>query len=181
MADSNAASLEARLQAVADREEIRDLVVRYCRGVDRGDWEMVRSCYHDDAFDDHGGFKGSPDDFVAHVSESLPRRFARTMHFAGQSLIDLHGDVAEVETYAIGYHRWTPPDGDGPMDMTVGARLYDRVERREGVWRIARRALIYDWTRSDPVAGEHVPSGALLGGRGADDPTWADGPGHRAR
>jgi hypothetical protein len=181
MTDSNAVSLKARLQVLADREEIRDVVLRYCRGVDRGDWEMVRGCYHDDAFDHHGGFRGTPDDFVAHVSESLPRRFERTMHFAGQSLIDLDGDVAHVETYAIGYHRWTPLDGEAPRDMSVGARLYDRLERRDGVWRVSDRKLIYDWTRIDDVAGEHVPPEALVGARGADDPTWTHHGDHRAR
>jgi len=181
MCDPHAASLEARLQALVDREEIRDVVLRYCRGVDRGDWDMVRSCYHDDAFDQHGAFQGTPDDFVAHVSESLTRRFERTMHFAGQSLIDLDGDVANVETYAIGYHRWSSPDGAGPLDMTVGARLYDRLERRGGVWRVAHRKLIYDWTRIDPVAGEHVPPQALIGARGPDDPSWTHSGTHRAR
>lgn len=176
-----ASSLAERLQVLADREEIRDVVLRYCRGVDRGDWDMVRSCYHDDAFDHHGGFQGSPDDFVVHVSESLPRRFERTMHFVGQSLIDLDGDVAQVETYAIGYHRWTPDDGSGPQDMTVGARLYDRLERRDGVWRVSDRKLIYDWTRTDPVTGEYVPPTALTGARGQADPTWGHHGSHRAR
>jgi SnoaL-like domain len=178
MSTPHASSLEDRLQALADREEIRDVVLRYCRGVDRGDWEMVRGCYHDDAFDHHGAFQGSPDDFVAHVSESLPRRFERTMHFVGQSLIDLDGDAAQVETYAIGYHRWTPADADAPCDMTVGARLFDRLERRDGVWRVSDRKLIYDWTRIDAVGEEFVPPAALTGGRGDLDPTWGH---HRAR
>jgi SnoaL-like protein len=172
MSDPSNLSPEPVLRALVDREEIRDLVVRYCRGVDRGDWDMVRSCYHEDAFDEHGTFTGSPDDFVAHARESLPRRFERTMHFAGQSLIDFDGDVAHVETYAIGYHRWTPPDGREPRDMTVGARLYDRVERRDGHWRIAHRKLVYDWTRIDPVADEYLPEGVLVGARGPDDPSW---------
>ena len=44
------------MQQIIDREEIRDLMMRYARGVDRGDWETVRAVYHPDARDDHGDF-----------------------------------------------------------------------------------------------------------------------------
>ena len=31
------------LQRLSDKEQIRDVMVRYARGVDRRDWELVRS------------------------------------------------------------------------------------------------------------------------------------------
>ncbi|MEI6002085.1 hypothetical protein H3V53_34635 [Paraburkholderia bengalensis] len=31
---------------------------RYCRGIDRIDWDLVRTCYHPDAFDEHGSSGG---------------------------------------------------------------------------------------------------------------------------
>ena len=37
------------LQHLADRVEIQDCLLRYARGVDRGDWGLVRSTYHPDA------------------------------------------------------------------------------------------------------------------------------------
>jgi len=141
-----------RLRALTDREEIRDVLARYFRGVDRADWELVRACYHDDALDQHGPlFDGKASDFVDWVSAWLPQRFAMTMHVGGQSLIDLDGDVAQSETYAVAFHR-THPDEDGvASDLTVAARLLDRFERRDGVWRIAHRRLIDDWVRFDHV------------------------------
>ncbi|GAB3176747.1 nuclear transport factor 2 family protein [Streptomyces incanus] len=33
------------LQRLVDRKEIQDALARYARGVDRGDWELVRSAY----------------------------------------------------------------------------------------------------------------------------------------
>ena len=46
------------LQQLIDRQEIRDCMARYARGVDRNDWEAVRDTYHPDAYDDHGDYKG---------------------------------------------------------------------------------------------------------------------------
>ncbi|MBT5754390.1 MAG: SnoaL-like domain-containing protein [Acidimicrobiaceae bacterium] len=45
---------EARLRALIDKDEIRDVLMRYGRGVDRLDEELLRSCYHPDSHDDHG-------------------------------------------------------------------------------------------------------------------------------
>jgi len=42
------------LQRLVDKDQIRDLMSRYARGVDRGDWDLVRDTYHTDATDDHG-------------------------------------------------------------------------------------------------------------------------------
>ena len=33
---------------------IRRTLYRYCRGIDRRGFELVRACYHSDALDDHG-------------------------------------------------------------------------------------------------------------------------------
>ena len=46
----------------AAAEAIRQAALRYCRGVDRLDAELMRSAYHDDATDDHGVFVGSAAD-----------------------------------------------------------------------------------------------------------------------
>ena len=48
------AKLEAKLRDVADREEIRQVLMRYARGLDRLDNTLSRSCYWDDAIEDHG-------------------------------------------------------------------------------------------------------------------------------
>ena len=38
------------LQRLMDKDEIRDVMARYCHGVDRADWDLVRSTYHTDAY-----------------------------------------------------------------------------------------------------------------------------------
>ncbi|HJY93624.1 MAG TPA: nuclear transport factor 2 family protein, partial [Streptosporangiaceae bacterium] len=50
---------EATVAEAAAAEAIRQAALRYCRGVDRLDAELMRSAYHNDATDDHGVFVGS--------------------------------------------------------------------------------------------------------------------------
>lgn len=46
-----------------DRQEIHDCLLRYTRGVDRHDRELMLSAYHSDAYDDHGVAQGVARDF----------------------------------------------------------------------------------------------------------------------
>jgi hypothetical protein len=62
-----------RLARVIDQQEIRDVIYRYCRGIDRRDFDLVRSCYHPEAHDDHGVFRGGVDDFIAYIERDLAR------------------------------------------------------------------------------------------------------------
>ena len=57
-------SLEQRLRALVDRQAIHDVILRYCRGVDRMDRELLLAAYHSDAIDDHGLFVGGPAAFA---------------------------------------------------------------------------------------------------------------------
>lgn len=52
------------LRALLDQSEIRDVHLRYCRGVDRCDWDLVRSCYYAEAIDEHGFYRGGIDGFI---------------------------------------------------------------------------------------------------------------------
>ena len=71
---------QARLLALADKDEIRDVLMRYGRGVDRLDEELLRSCYHPDSHDDHGHWKGNGHDFAAFIVSSLPERTHHSTH-----------------------------------------------------------------------------------------------------
>ena len=87
-----------------DQQAIRDVLIRYTRGIDRMDPDLVRSCYHPDAHDDHGAFRGGTEEFVAWFQEALSF-FERTMHFVGNQLVEVDGDVARAESYCVAYHR----------------------------------------------------------------------------
>ena len=159
--------MEAAVSALLDRREIEDVILRYCRGIDRLDLELVRSCYWPDATDSHGGFSGTRDEFVAWV-EKLLARFESTSHFVGNLLVELAGDAAVTESYAIAFHRSREPSAS--LNGIIGVRYVDRFEKRGGQWRIARRVCVTEWSRVDdaagrlPIAPEH-----LRGARGKGD------------
>jgi len=79
-----------------DRLAIHDVIVRYCRGVDRGDLELALTCYHPDAVDDHGGFHGSSTDFILSVCGPTFERYSSMMHYImNESVAFLGSDVAD--------------------------------------------------------------------------------------
>ncbi len=131
------------------RQEITDVIYRYARGIDRLDFDMVRSCYHPDAYDDHGSFTGSVEEFIEMCSRFLPK-WSATQHFMGNLLIEVDGDEARAETYAVAYHRLQDEDGGGKDDV-FGIRYVDRFEKRDDEWKIAHRVVATEWRRVDPV------------------------------
>jgi SnoaL-like domain len=148
------ASAAARLSNLADQQEIRDAIYRYCRGIDRRDLALVRSCFHADATDDHGDFRGTVDEFVAYVERTLPR-YERTMHFIGNVLVEVGhealSDKARAESYVVAYHRQSATDTKPARDFVVNLRYVDDFERREGTWRIATRVCVVEFARLDTV------------------------------
>jgi 3-phenylpropionate/cinnamic acid dioxygenase small subunit len=139
-----------RVEDLIAESEIRDVHLRYCRGVDRMDWDLVRACYHPDATDDHGAFKGTIDEFLAWVSVAL-EKYEVTTHFVGNQLVEVSGDKAWAEHYGRIYHRRAAVGSDPAEDFIVNVRYVDAMELRSGQWRIARRVVIVDSARRDPV------------------------------
>ena len=139
------------LEELLAREEISDVVKRLARGTDRLDPEVIESCYHDDGFDDHNAFRGSPTEFAKWVLEVLDT-FDCTMHFTGSPYIHLDRDVAQVDTYCVAHHIGKPDDDGNATDMVLGLRYVDRFERRDGRWLIAKRVCAFDWVYRVPFS-----------------------------
>ena len=136
-----------------DRREIHECVLRYCRGIDRLDMDLVRSAYHSDGIDHHTGFSGPVEEFVECVSAGLSQ-FDGTMHLIGNHFVEGAGDVAVSETYGNAVH-WGSPADDPRRNFTSGFRYVDHFEKRDGRWAVAERWAVREWTRSD--AGRHMP------------------------
>jgi hypothetical protein len=159
------------LALLLDKQAIHEVVLRYCRGVDRLDEATVRGCYHPDATDTHGSFHGTVDEFVTWAFRLLGR-YATTMHLVANHLATVVGDVAVAETYGIAHH--LSDDPDPRRNLRVGFRYLDRLERRDGgPWLIARRIATSEWVTA-PVAGERwpIPDTDVRGRRGPDDPLY---------
>ena len=55
------------LELLMAERAIQRVPTSYSRGVDRFDFESVRSCYWPDGTDDHGSFVGGVDEFISFV------------------------------------------------------------------------------------------------------------------
>ena len=149
------------LQSLLDREAIRDCLLRYCRGIDRCDEQALRSAYWEDATDCHGAWNGSAAGFIEQALTRL-RQGGRRVHQITSVLIDLHGDVAAVESSFFALQATAAqPD----RETFLCGRYVDRFERREGEWRVAVRTVVYDWIeeRMRPELGQD--DAALFGAR----------------
>jgi ketosteroid isomerase-like protein len=160
-----------RMALALDKLEIREALVRWCRGLDLGDAELLASVYHEDAVDEHGTehYTGATAGH-GYVAKHL-RKFRRHLHTVFNETIAVDGDVAHCESYSLAY---LVLDGSGPDEellMTVAGRYLDRFERRDGVWKIAFRRFLIDWRTTAPI----MPRGAdgpFEGRRSRDDPSY---------
>lgn len=166
------------LDALIAKDQIRDVLMRYCRGVDRGDTELLKSCYHPDATDDHGHWKGNGHEFADFIVGSIAARAHHTTHAVANVLIELDpadADRARAESYAVAYLRRTTDAGEEWLDLFSG-RYVDRFERRAGEWRIADRVVVHDWstsTKLDAATSFPLPmDGFAQGHRDRTDPAY---------
>ena len=152
-----------------DRWQIYEAVLRYCRGIDRHDTELMRSAYHPDAIDHHTGFSGKVGDFIDWL-DPLWKYYKGSMHFVGNHWAEISGNDAVVETYGMSVH-WGELEDD-KLNTTNGFRYVDHMTKRDGRWAIQERWAVRDWTRSD--AGRYVGKEAQgpSGSRDAEDPLW---------
>ena len=148
------------IDELSAREEIRDLLHRYCKGIDLKDWALVRACFADDHVHRHSTFVGSPDEFIGFVSAVLGT-IPATHHTIGNVHFAFSDDGQSVETEAnfVAYHfieaghtEGTPvPTGGKATDWIVAGRYCDRMEKRDGRWLIVARKAYHDWERVDPA------------------------------
>jgi ketosteroid isomerase-like protein len=158
-----------QVRALLDKLEIQEVLARYARGIDRRDWALVRSCYHDDAIDDHGAYRGDVDGFIAWVAERHAG-IEQSMHFLGNTLIELDGDVAFSETYLTTFAHETRP-GTPTRFAHSGCRYVDRLERRDnGPWKFAERHVVFEFSHvSDESTGRERLGGREVAQRSRDD------------
>jgi hypothetical protein len=135
-------AISEQLKTLLEREQIRDCITRLARGEDRRNAQMIRASYWPDSTTDYGVFKGSFSDYLAWVVPGSDV-IKNTQHVLGQSVIEIEGKDARAETQVISYHRVAL--GDEERDTCIGGRYLDRLERRDGEWRISARAMLYDW------------------------------------
>jgi 3-phenylpropionate/cinnamic acid dioxygenase small subunit len=129
-----------RLEDIADRLEIDDLLTRYATGLDTKDWDLWASCFVDDAFIDYesaGGIKGTKAEIRAWLAKTF-EMFPMTQHVVGNRVIAIDGDRATARSAF--YNPMGLPDGEGGMKLFFDGGYYnDKLVRTAEGWKIEER------------------------------------------
>lgn len=134
-----------RLEVLLDRQDILDCLVRFSRGMDRFDRDLFLSAFHRDATISAGEFVGGPEALYEWASELHAAGQSATQHDLLNHSCDLDGDTAHAETYYLFVGR-----NRDDSNWLAGGRYIDRLERREGEWRIALRCNVIEWSGTFP-------------------------------
>ncbi|MFF3569965.1 nuclear transport factor 2 family protein [Nocardia jiangxiensis] len=133
--ESEAAELNRRLRYLEDRAEILDCISRHARGCDRHDAELIGSAYHPDAVDRHGNATNTGADYANWANATHAATSQVHTHNITTHTCEIDGDLAHCESYSI----VVLLGADGRTVQILSGRYIDRLERREGHWRIALR------------------------------------------
>jgi hypothetical protein len=122
--------LAQQIRWVADLEEIKILMAKYCRGIDRKDEETFLSIWSDDA--DYrlprGAARGIGE--VRELVRKVWREVPQCHHHITNPVIEVHGDSATAVTDVF-YFRLT---ADGVRVLLSGGYAFT-FTRRDGRWR----------------------------------------------
>ena len=166
--------LDPRLEALLDKQAIYELIYAYCNAADRHDNEKMRSLYHEDAIDEHGDFYTGPAMGFVDELPNIQIPMLGLHHNVTTINLKLDGDYAEGEVYLIAFHKIDTDDG--PVDLLIGGRYFDKYEKREGAWKFAHRAIVADWANfhnpSISTLDESILHGARIGKPGPTDPSY---------
>jgi len=120
----------------ADKQDIAEVLVRYCHGIDRRDWDRFRTCFTetcDIEYEGAGAWETA--DAITGFMVGAHESMGHTMHRLSSIDISVDGDGADARSYIDAV--LMAPDGLSGIN-SVG--WYDDVlSRMPDGWRIARR------------------------------------------
>ncbi|MFK4122440.1 nuclear transport factor 2 family protein [Streptomyces longwoodensis] len=124
-----------------DRQDIADLMTGWIHR-DLGEWDRLKELFHPDGRIEITWFEGRAYDFVD-ASARMGASAFRTKHLITSPVVTFSADgtraVSETNAVIIGEN----------VDLRLGCnghnRFIDRLEKRDGVWRISDRKSVYDF------------------------------------
>jgi hypothetical protein len=135
-----------RLAELMDRQDILDCLIRFSRGMDRFDRELFLSAFHSDAVIAAGPFVGGPVELYDWAANLHEHGQSATHHNLLNHSCEIDGDIAHTETYYLFVGR-----NRDDTNWIAGGRYIDRLERRDGAWKIALRTNAIEWSGMVPT------------------------------
>ena len=164
--------MSEKFETWLQRQEILDCLTRFSRGMDRFDRELFLSAFHPDAEIAAGPFVGGPVALYEWASALHAQGQSATQHNLLNHSCEISGDVAHSELYYLFVGR-----NRDETNWIAGGRYIDRLERRDGAWKIALRTNAIEWSGlvpTLPIPFADVPDIDLNGrpSRDKQDPSY---------
>ncbi|WP_079240869.1 nuclear transport factor 2 family protein [Chryseobacterium indologenes] len=141
---------EKTIQESEDRIAIRELVDNYAFCADTREAQRQMALFTEDTnfevyYDPESAI---PSQVVSRRADLFPvfdhlNTYTRTMHFNGQSSLELSGDHAKGIVYCLAHHL-TIEEGKQKL-MIAAIKYHDRYVKQNGKWLFAERKLLVDW------------------------------------
>ena len=131
---------EHALQRLIDRQEITDVLIEYCRALDRMDLPRLAALFTDDCMVDYGPDERLQSRGATALAKSLERmwRWSRTSHHLSNVQVEFEEEgEARVRSYVHAWHE----RADG-SNATILGQYHDRFIRGADGWRIAERRML---------------------------------------
>lgn len=160
---------EAEMQALVDKQAIRELIYTYCRAVDRLDVPLGHSIWHEDGYADYGAsyYQGPGRGVIDTICQHHLGMTSHS-HQVANVLIELDGDDAGSEAY-VTQSGQMERDGKTWFIGTWG-RYLDRWQRRDGKWGLLHRVVVFD--HNELRETETMPGHGLQPARDKNDPSY---------
>jgi len=139
------------LQEISDRLEIADVVTRYTRAIDTGDWDRLDPVFTPDADIDYVQSGGIHDTFAVvkpWLAEMLPAFFPKRMHTIGQVDVPWAEGADELQCVAYFDNPMPMADGQGGEKIVeVGGLYHHTMVRTPEGWRSRKLVEEVVWKR----------------------------------
>ena len=147
----------------SDKTICAELVQAWGFARDQGKWDDLLAIFHPGGEIAVSWFRGPYPEFVAHCRRNFGKG-SEAKHLLWPARVAVNSARATAETSVAILVRQII-EGVA-VDLTSNGRFLDRLERRDGVWRMVERAALYEKDRLDPVEPSQKFD-ALMAGAGA--------------
>ena len=153
MSADDLSQLQQKIDYLMDRQAILDCVALHARGHDRHDADIITAAYHDDGYDEHGKAINRGSEYAAWINPVHAAGSQSHLHNITTHTVEIDGDTAHAESYVL----VTLLNHDGETARFINGRYIDRLEKRDGAWRIAVRRSTVEVMVSADASGLNHP------------------------
>lgn len=134
-----------------DQLDVQRVLISYAHALDARDWDLLRSCFTEEASTDYGSIAGVNNGREAIVTacRDFLSGLDASHHLIGSISIDCGVDEATAVCYLQAQHVFKGADGG---DLLLHGGIYrDRLIRTSQGWKIVHRRLELVWEDGNPA------------------------------